>query len=142
MERTKNDLAICFSNIGKALKTYSVAEFNTAVIEVLKSQETDLKKAEVNKVLDIVAEQFSISKRTLIKSSGRGTIQTAKFQAYLLLHFDLGLNTRYIAERVFDKWQNSIMCAIRYYKSLNTEIPEDREFLEVYTLLQKKIINN
>lgn len=131
------DLTAFLKNTEKALRNNTVKELNEAVVHFLKNK--DEKIEEAHQVLQIVADEFAISKRVLQKSSARGKVETARKMAYCLLHFDLGLNTRYIAKRLFDRWVNSVSNGIKYYKSLDLKIKQDKDFMSTYERLQLKI---
>ncbi len=142
MEPQNQELQSFFENTQQALKKVPLKELNSALVNLIKEKgETigEIEKERVEKVLDLVAEEYSISKRTLQKSTARGNVQVARKMAYCLLHFDVGLNTRYIAKKIFDKWQNSVSVAIQFYKRLDVKIPADKKFLNTYERLQLKI---
>lgn len=132
-----NDLTDFLKNTEKALRNNTVKELNAAVLHFLKNKDEKIEEAHL--ILQVVADEFSISKRVLQKSSARGKVETARKIAYCLLHFDLGLNTRYIAEKLFDRWVNSVSNGIKYYKSLDMKIKQDKEFMSTYERLQLKI---
>ncbi len=134
-----DDLTAFLKNTEKALRTNTVQELNSAIVLFLKNK--DDRREEINNVLETVAEHYGISKRTLIKSSARGNIQTARVMSYCLLNFELGLTTRYIANTIFNKWQNAISNGIKYYKRLDSKIKTDKEFIDSYVALKKKITN-
>lgn len=132
-----NDLTDFLKNTEKALRNNTVKELNAAVVHFLRNKDEKIEEAHL--ILQVVADEFSISKRVLQKSSARGKVETARKIAYCLLHFDLGLNTRYIAEKLFDRWVNSVSNGIKYYKSLDMKIKQDKEFMSTYERLQLKI---
>lgn len=132
-----NDLTDFLKNTEKALRNNTVQELNQAVVHFLKNK--DEKIEEAHQILQIVADEFAISKRVLQKSSARGKVEIARKMAYCLLHFDLGLNTRYIAQKLFDRWVNSVSNGIKYYKSLDLKIKQDKDFMSTYERLQLKI---
>lgn len=132
------NLLTFLKNTEKALRTHSVEELNDALSEVLKDKSD--KKQEINFVLDLVANEYKTTRRSLVNSTARGNIQTAKKMAQCLLHFVLGLNTRYIAARIFNRWQNSISKSISYYKTLNLAVQPDKDFNDKYNKLEQIII--
>ncbi len=132
-----NDLTDFLKNTEKALRNNTVKELNAAVVHFLRNKDEKIEEAHL--ILQVVADEFSITKRVLQKSSARGKVETARKIAYCLLHFDLGLNTRYIAEKLFDRWVNSVSNGIKYYKSLDMKIKQDKEFMSTYERLQLKI---
>lgn len=133
----ENELTTFLKNTAKALRSHTVEELNAAMVSVLKNGSE--RREEIEHVLGIVADHYGISKRTLVHSNSRGNTQRARYHAYLIFHFDLGMNTRFIAQKIFNKWQNSISVAILYYKRLDTAIKTDKEFLDIYELLQNKV---
>jgi chromosomal replication initiation ATPase DnaA len=121
------------------LQNHTIDELNEAVVDFLKNKSNN--REDINVALEIIAQFYGISKRTLIKSTDRGKVSVARKMAYIILHFDLGLNTRFIAKRIFDKWQNSVSVAITYYKRLDPSLKQDKIFLDNYEHLQLKIKN-
>ncbi len=144
---SNNDLTTFLKNTEKALKKCTVPELNEAVEAFLKTRNENTEGIAI--VLELVADTYNLTTRTLTTSNTRGKVQVARMMAYCLLHFDLGLNTRYIAKRIFGKWQNSVNLGILYYKRLDANIKtskdsllkEDKEFMENYERLQLKIKN-
>ncbi len=136
---TKADLSTFLKNTERALRSHTVEELNAALTTILKDKNDRSK--EIDFVLELVADTYGISKRTLVQSNCRGKVQVAKKQCYCLLHFSLGMNTRYIAARIFNKWQNSVSAGIIYYKRLDVTIKSDKEFLDTFNELELKIKN-
>jgi chromosomal replication initiation ATPase DnaA len=126
------------NNIKEGLKTHTPEELNAAIIEVLNSKHD--KAPEIKFVILAVCKKFSISKRTLIKSSARGDIQQARQLTYCLLHMDLGLSIRHVAKKVFNKFPNSVAVAIKYHRNCDEKIPSEREFMEKYAALRNELI--
>jgi hypothetical protein len=136
---SKASLTTFLKNTERALRTHTVEELNTALNTVLKDKNDRSK--EIDFVLELVAQKYDISKRTLVQSNCRGKVQIAKKQCYCLLHFTCGMNTRFIAARIFNKWQNSVSAGIIYYKRLDPAIKDDKEFLDTFNELELKIKN-
>lgn len=137
-----NELNAFFKNTAKVLKNHTVRELNEAVVKFLKAKNTTDKREGVDEVLEAVANNYGISKRVLIKSTARGKVHTARQMAYVILHYDTGLDTRYIANKIFSKWQNSVSIAIQFFKRLDPENELDREFLRTYDKLKHKLYRN
>ena len=144
-------LTTFFTNTAKALKHSTVDDLNEALTDFLKTKGKDTTRIEC--VLDLVSAKYSITKRTLKTSNARGKVQIARNMAYCLLHFDVCLDTRYVA-RIFDKWPNCVSRGISYFKLLDGRLQKngeflelymddkykkDREFMDNYRMLQKKI---
>lgn len=127
------------NNMRKALKQYSVKELNTAISLALGEKDIGIKK-EVNYVIKIVSKHYGVSERVLKSSVSRGKIAEAKSIAYCLLHYDLGLSVGYISQRIFCTWRNSVYLGIRRIKTINTAIKSDKEFNEIYQLMQSKLL--
>ena len=141
MELTQNkDFENLLDNLQKCLKTYSVKELNDALVTIFsKKQDNSL---EVNFVLDEVAKEYSISKRTLIHSKARGNTQEAREVAYCLLNLNLGITLRHIGNRIFLKGaHNGVVRALDKFRKLNMEVKQDREFKERYEKIQQKLAN-
>lgn len=126
-------------NIQEGLKKFSVKELNSAIIKILNKKED--KTREIDYVLNAVCNEYSISRSTLKNKNVRGTLQEAKQITYCLLHFNLGLSIRYIANRVFDNWPTSVSIGIQRYKKADITHKEDKKFVDKYVKLEKKLIN-
>ncbi len=136
----KEELENLLKNIQEGLKKYSVKELNDAIIHFLGKKHD--KTEEIEHILDIIATDYSISKRTLKTSKARGEIQDAKQIAYCLLHINLGLPIRYIAKRIFMyKWHNSVATGIHRYKRLNLNVKPDRQFKDKYDQFSSNLID-
>ncbi len=136
----QNTLTTFLINTQKALKSHTIEELNAALCVVLKTRYEKID--EVDFVLDITAKAYGISKNTLLKSTSRGKVNVARKLSYCLLNLETGLSTRYIAKRIFQKYQNSISVGILYYKRLDPKIKADREFIEMYEKLRLQILEN
>jgi chromosomal replication initiation ATPase DnaA len=136
MSETK-DLELLLKNMQKGLKFFSIKELSDAIFSFLKSKEE--KSTEINLILNIVQNEFSISLNKL-KSNGRGEIIDAKQLAYCLLHYDLGLSVRYISSKVFDNWPNSVFNGIKRLKNIDLNLKPDKLFFEKYKLMQNKYV--
>lgn len=123
-------------NLQNGLKTHSVKELNDAIIIAINNRED--KKADIDYVLNLVADAYNISLKTLM-SNGRGKIVDAKQTAYCLLHINLGLSIRYIAKRIFFNWHTSVFTGIKRLKSANPKVKSDAEFINVYDALQLQV---
>jgi len=134
----KKEIELLLKNIQEGLKKYSVKELNDAIITFLNKKED--KSQEIDYVFQIVCEEYQTNIRTLKKNNIRGILQEAKQIVYCILHFNLGLSTRYIAEKIFSNWHTSVHTGIRRYKGSNINLKQDREFLQKYELLSTKFI--
>ena len=70
----------------------------------------------------------------------RGTVNYENETAYCLLHLNLGLNVRYIAEKIFNTWPTSVSKGIKRYKESNVNLKADKEFVEKYKNLEEKLL--
>jgi hypothetical protein len=136
----KKEIELLLKNIQEGLKKYSVKELNEAIISFLNKKED--KSKEIDYVFQIVCEEYNTNTRTLKKNNIRGVLQEGKQIIYCILHFNLGLSTRYIAEKVFSNWHTSVHTGIRRFKSSDINLKQDREFLQKYHLLSTKFIEN
>jgi hypothetical protein len=127
------------NNMRKALKHYSVKELNEAIIFALSEKKEDISEP-VKFVLKIVAKHYGISEKILKNSVSRGRIVEAKNISYCLLHYDLGLPTGYIANRIFFNWKNSVHLGTKKLKSLNLSIKADKDFYDTYQQMQTKLL--
>jgi hypothetical protein len=137
MNDTK-DVELLLKNIQEGLKNYSVKELNEAIISFLNKK--DDKSEEIEYVFSIVCEEYNTNKRAIKKNGVRGIVHEAKQIIYCILHFNLGLSTRYIADRVFFNWHGSVYGGIRRLKGCDVNIKQDRLFLEKYNLLSSRFI--
>jgi chromosomal replication initiation ATPase DnaA len=136
----QKEIEILLKNIQEGLKKYSLKELNEAIVEFFNKK--DDKTNEINIILDIVCADFNISNRVIKKKNGRGEISEAKQLAYCLLHYNLGLSTRHIAEKIFiGHWHSVVYKAIMRLKNAQPNIKSDRQFLEKYQELNEKFID-
>lgn len=126
------------SNIQEGLKKYSVKELNQAIVAVLNKKHD--KTEEIDYILELVSKEHGISVNTLKKSTSRGKIQTAKQLAYCLLHNNLGLSIRHIAERIFFNWPTSVQTGVKRYRTASSNPQVDKEFMNSYVKLNNKIV--
>ena len=134
------DIESLLKNIQEGLKHYSVKELNDAIISFLNKK--DDKSHEIDYVFQLVCEEYKTSARILRKSNIRGTLHEAKQLIYCILHYNLGLSTRYIADKIFNNWHNSVHMGIKRYKNYDPAIKQDRIFMEKYQSLSRKFIEN
>jgi chromosomal replication initiation ATPase DnaA len=132
----EKDVELLLKNIQEGLNKYTIKELNEAIVNFLNKK--DDKSQEIMFVLDIVSKEFQINIRTLKKKNVRGINSEAKQIAYCLLHFNLGLSTRYISERVFSNWHSVVHKAILRFKNANPNLKPDRDFIEKYELLSQR----
>ena len=127
-------------NIVDVLKHYTLPELNEYLLGAL-SKKGDNHDAE-KYILNLVCETYNISYRALIYSRSNQSVTKARQVAFCLLHFTLGLSTRYIAKRVFKlKYHNTVGSAIKMYKTLNPNMKQDREFQQSVETLKEKVIS-
>ncbi len=136
-------IAVLLKNIQSGLKLYSpddlLSQINNSIVESLNKKDNN--KEYIDLAIQIVCEEYLISKRTLIKSAARGKVQEAKMVSYCLLHCDLDLPIRYISIRVFNrKWHTPVARGITYYKTLNLDIKEQKQFYDTYLRLKNKLM--
>ena len=131
------EIEFLLKNIQKGLSKYSVSELNQALVEFISRKGE--RKEEIDFVKNSVADYYKIPVKTLMKAQIRGVQQDAKQVCYCLLHFDLGLNIRYIAKNVFFNWPNSVNTGIRRFNFLSPNIKKDKEFLSAYRNVQQKL---
>jgi hypothetical protein len=138
-ENQEKEIGYLLKNISIGLKKHSVKELNQAIIKVLNKK--DDKSTEIEFVIKSVAEKFNLPVDTLLHGKGRGKLQDAKHICYCLLHFDLSIQIRYIAQRIFFNWPNSVQKGIDRYKSASISTMKiDKQFIEIYTELQQQWI--
>lgn len=139
MQSTKNSSQELLKNFQKGLKYCTVEELNEAILNLLNAKGD--KKEEKDYIITIVCSHFDISKRALMKSKHRNGIVEARHLVFCLLHLELGMSTRQIANSVFEYRSHfRVAEAIRRYKSLDPIIKSDREFQDNYKKLQFKLM--
>ncbi len=135
----KNFVENIVNGIHEGLKTHSAKEVVDAVSSALTQKSEKIHSVE--KVLALVCEEYNISKKALMSSSAaRGAAQARKM-AYCLLYVELKLSVYYIAKRIFFKWNNSVVVAIKHYNNLDERIKPDKEFKERFEKLKCKLAN-
>jgi chromosomal replication initiation ATPase DnaA len=134
----KRELETLLGNIQRGLKKYSVQDLNEAIVTFLNKKND--KSIEIEKVISIVSKEYNVSRNTLKNKNARGTLQEAKQISYCLLHFNLGLSIRYIANSIFFCWPTSVAIGIKKYKEADKNHKEDIKFIEKYEKLQGVLI--
>jgi chromosomal replication initiation ATPase DnaA len=131
------DVEVLLKNIQEGIRLYGVKDLNDAISKAL-YEKTD-KGKEIEFVLNIVSNEFNITRHFLFNSKKHGHSQKAKQLTYCLLYFDIGLSLREIA-KIFGKYVRSIAIAIEKYRELSPNFPEDIEFLKLYKNFQQQIL--
>lgn len=140
MQKGKNFQDL-MNNMAKALKTHGVKELNEA-IESLTVNTNNLHRDEIEYLLGAIAEEYSISKRTLKTARGIGDLKQARAVAYCILHFHLKLPCRHIAIKIFGhKAHNQVWEAIHNFNTLNDKVKTDRLFKEKYDICLVKLVS-
>ena len=134
----EKDIELLLKNIQKGLRKYSVKELNDGIVSFLYKKSD--KSHETEYVLEIVCKEYGISLSSLKSKNVRGSIQEAKQIAYCLLHFNLGLSIRQIAEKVFMNWPTSVSLGVRKYKTADSNHVQDKKFITIYEKLQEQLI--
>jgi len=140
----KRELEVFFKNIQQGLKKYTLQELNDSLGQIVnnKTDKQKDKKQQISIVVDVICGHFSLSRESLLRGRGKGTIQEARKFAFCILHNDFNVPIRYIAKNVFQlNWHTSVSIAIQYYKTLNLDVKPDREFMERLQIIQNKIVD-
>lgn len=140
MSNHKSELELLLKNIQTGLKKFSIQELNEAIITFLNKKND--KSAEINHIMNIVCEEYKISKEGLKSKKARGTLQEAKQITYCLLHFNYGFSLRYISTNIFQNNHNSVAIGVRKLKNADPNHIIDKKFIEKYNKLQSKLINS
>jgi chromosomal replication initiation ATPase DnaA len=138
MENKTNELSDLFKNIQNGLKQYTLNEFNFLVFRILKTKNSLEKRDEVNYIVAIVCEHYQLSKRNFMTARFGGNSTEARQIASCLLHLNLGLSQRLIAN-YYSISPRIVNVAIKKFKTIDTKIKTDREFKENYEFLQQKL---
>jgi chromosomal replication initiation ATPase DnaA len=140
----KEEVLRLIKSLQKGLKQFTLKEFNEAISSVINPPIENEKNKEkhISLILDLICEEYALTRQELIYGRAKGDVQKARSIAYCILHFSLKLPIRYIANKVFFlKWHNSVGVAIQYYKNLNCEIQPDKEFKDKLEKIQASAIN-
>jgi chromosomal replication initiation ATPase DnaA len=142
MPKSKNkvELETLLSSIQEGLKKFTITELNEAIISFL-TKKGD-KSIEIHYVLEIVAEEYSISPKSLLAKNARGNLQEAKQLCYSLLYFNLGLSLRYISSRIFFNNHNSVAIGVKRIKKADINHVTDKVLIEKYERLEQKLLSN
>lgn len=118
-----NDDKDLLKNIKIGLENHS---FRKIVLNALDKKQN--KKEETIFVLKCVAEKYNISVRSLVHGSAKHRLKDAKDIAYCLLHLEIGLSQRHIAQRIFFNFPTSVGNGVKRYKLVELNTSTDREF--------------
>lgn len=124
-------------NIQQGLKRFSVKELNGAIVNIL-SNKND-KTEEIQYVLTIVCNEFEINEYALKHITTRGKFQDARQITYCLLHLNLQLPIRFIANNIFKNWPTSVVNGISRIKKLDPQVKFDKDLLYKYNRLNDKL---
>jgi len=134
------ELEQLLKNIQSGLKKYSIKELKDGIVSYFNKNYD--KTLEINTILNVVSEHFDTTIATLNQKNVHGELHDAKQICYCIMNFQLGLSTRYIAERIFGySVHTNVHRGIMRYKNANMELKPDREFVEKYELLKKQCID-
>lgn len=133
------ELEQLLKNIQDGLKRYSIKDLKDGIISYFNKK--DEKKIEIEIVLEVVSEFYGITISTLKKKNVHGDLQDAKQICYCIMNLQLGLPTRYIAERVFNTWHTNVHRGITRLKNVNIALKPDKDFVEKYELLKNQCLD-
>lgn len=125
----------------QAVRKYSLSELNDTICTIINSKNNKVKdrQTHIEVVMDVICDDFQIQKEAFLIGRGKGKVQQARKFAFCILHNDLDLPIRSIANLFSMNWHTSVMVVIKYHKTLNKEIKPDREFLEKLQQLQSMV---
>jgi chromosomal replication initiation ATPase DnaA len=141
MSEDHKDIGKLLKSIHEGLQKYSVQELNRAIVTTLKKSGKEYSIVKIDYALQMVCDEYNITRFTLIHTKDRGEIQDAKRIAYCLLHLDIGLTIRHIAENVFGCYHNSVASGIKKLRYAKQNIKHEKELIERYRLLSEKLKN-
>ena len=136
----KTEVEELIKNIHQGLKKVGLKELNSSLLRLLSSKND--KTVEIDFVLQLVCKEYSLSINTIKTKYPKGIVQDAKQVAYCLLHFNLNLTIRYIAEKVFMNWPTSVYTGIKRYKQGDINHKADKDFMMKYNKLQEQVIQH
>lgn len=139
MER--KELELFLRTMQQAVRKYTLSELNETIGSIVntKTEKVKDKQRQISIVLDTISDDFGIARESFVAGRGKGKIQQARKYAYCILHNDLDLPIRMIANIFNMNWHTSVMVVIKYHKSLNKEIKPDKEFLDKLADLRNRI---
>jgi len=134
------ELEQLLKNIHTGLKKYSIKELKDGIVSFF--NKNDPQSYDIQLILKVVTEYFGTTITMLKEKNVQGDIHDAKQLCYCLLHFQLGLSTRHIAERIFNyNCHTNVHRGITRLKNANIELKPDREFVEKYEVLKKQCVD-
>jgi chromosomal replication initiation ATPase DnaA len=133
----KKEVEDLIKNIHQGLKKIGLKELNNGLIKILSSK--DNKAEKIDFILNAVCKEFNITLSSLKMKYPKGPIQDAKQISYCLLHLNLNLTIRYIAEKIFNNWPTSVYTGIKRFKEGDPNHKADKYFLEKYYKLEEKL---
>jgi chromosomal replication initiation ATPase DnaA len=136
----KTEVEELLKNIHQGLKKVGLKELNTGILKFLNTKND--KSEEIDFVLQLVCKEYSLSIHSLKSKYPKGLVQDAKQVAYCLLHFNLQLTIRYIAEKIFMNWPTSVYTGVKRYKEGDINHKADKDFMEKYNKLEKLVIEH
>jgi hypothetical protein len=136
----KTEVEELLKNIHQGLKKVGLKELNTGILKFLSTKND--KSEEIDFVLQLVCKEYSLSIHSLKSKYPKGLVQDAKQVAYCLLHFNLQLTIRYIAEKIFMNWPTSVYTGVKRYKEGDINHKADKDFMEKYNKLEKLVIEH
>jgi chromosomal replication initiation ATPase DnaA len=136
---TQNTLSTFFHAVSKASESRNLDELTDDFVSLAKSRNENANNPQIQKVLELVSQHYNIPVRTLTQNTGRGKFRTARHLCYVILNLEVGLPSRYIARRIFNRAPNCVNRAMIYYKQLNPKIKDDADFIASYELIKSKL---
>jgi chromosomal replication initiation ATPase DnaA len=134
------ELEQLLKNIHTGLKKYSIKELKDGIVSYF--NKNDDKSLEIQSILEVVSDYYGISISTLKKKNVHGDLQDAKQICYCILNFQLGLSTRYIAERIFNSSSHTrVHVGIMRFKNANILLKPDKDFIEKYEILKERCLD-
>lgn len=134
---SKTEIKQLLKNIQNGLKKYTVSELSDGIFHYLNKK--DDKTKEINHVLSVISEHYNTETANITKKYVHGTLGDAKQIFYCILHFELGLSTRFIANRVFKSNSHAhIYRGILRLKNANVLLKPDKEFIDNYNSIKEK----
>ena len=135
----ESEIQHLLKNLMEVLQLYTVPEFNNFLITAI-NKKGDTHSAE-KYILELVCETYKISYRALVFSKSNQNVTIPRQVAFCLLHYTLGLSTRYIAKTIFHfEHHSTVGSAIKMYKNLNPNLKPDKELMQSIDALREKVV--
>lgn len=126
------DVEQLLKNISDGLSVLSLQELNSAIEMIVIKKRQSEKPKDLDRLFDVVCNEYKISKKALFEKYSRGNVYQAKITMFTIMNKTLGISKRTIS-KIFQTFPNSVNVGIKYFVNLNPErFVSDKDFLTRY----------